>query len=483
MERQESDNGMSRREFLRRAGVLAGAVALAGCAAPTPEVIEKEVVVEKIVKETVEVEKQVVVEKEVEKVVTAVPRVLAPATLNVWINWSERGLDAIQQISAGFIARHPGMQVEILPSMGGTEGVTKLLASLAAGNPPDLYTGHANDGGMFTSRGAILSQEPYLATSRVKKEDFFEAQLNRYTHEGELYGIPSIEGAAGQALLWNKGMFEEVGLDPEVGPSTLEETREWSDMLEILDSAGNVVRLGLHPRDSRGWSPLDWWFDREWYDPETQKLNITSPNMIYGVDWIVDFYRHVGPEKMVAFRQEYGRSMRANSGFPRKAQAMIVGGYYLCDQLHTLDLDIELGLGWMPTMDGKKVTTMRGWFWLMPVGCPHPDQSWQYIEDFTTVESAFILKSVAGYWPSYKPFLDLADWSESPGMQWMIDSPYQADEIYMAPPLPVSTDEVEDRMDSGMERMMFEGVSAEEMLTEVEAEVQKLIDQAIAALG
>ena len=46
---------------------------IAACAAPTPQVIEKEVVVEKEVPVTVEVEKEVVVEKEVEVVVTATP--------------------------------------------------------------------------------------------------------------------------------------------------------------------------------------------------------------------------------------------------------------------------------------------------------------------------------------------------------------------------------------------------------------------------
>ena len=44
-------------------------VNMAACAAPTPEVIEKEVVVEKEVPVTVEVEKEVVVER----VVTATP--------------------------------------------------------------------------------------------------------------------------------------------------------------------------------------------------------------------------------------------------------------------------------------------------------------------------------------------------------------------------------------------------------------------------
>jgi peptide/nickel transport system substrate-binding protein len=54
-------------------------VVTAGCAAPTPEVVEKEVVIEKEVPVTVEVEKERVVEKEV--VVTATPEPEKPKTL------------------------------------------------------------------------------------------------------------------------------------------------------------------------------------------------------------------------------------------------------------------------------------------------------------------------------------------------------------------------------------------------------------------
>ncbi len=64
-------------------GLLATVLVLtslvAACAAPTPEVIEKEVIVEKEVPVTVEVEKEKVVEKEVEVVVTATPAPAAEA--------------------------------------------------------------------------------------------------------------------------------------------------------------------------------------------------------------------------------------------------------------------------------------------------------------------------------------------------------------------------------------------------------------------
>ena len=63
---------LSRRDFVRATAFAAVGLAAAKWAQPTAQVIEKEVPVEKVVKETVVVEKQVAVEK----VVTATPRVM-----------------------------------------------------------------------------------------------------------------------------------------------------------------------------------------------------------------------------------------------------------------------------------------------------------------------------------------------------------------------------------------------------------------------
>ena len=63
---------LNRRSFLKAAAMVAVGAAAASCAQPTPQVIEKEVPVEKVVKETVVVSKEVAVEK----VVTATPVVM-----------------------------------------------------------------------------------------------------------------------------------------------------------------------------------------------------------------------------------------------------------------------------------------------------------------------------------------------------------------------------------------------------------------------
>jgi len=63
---------LTRRDFLRGSAMVAVGAAAASCAQPTPLIVEKEVPVEKVVKETVVVSKEVAVEK----VVTATPVVM-----------------------------------------------------------------------------------------------------------------------------------------------------------------------------------------------------------------------------------------------------------------------------------------------------------------------------------------------------------------------------------------------------------------------
>jgi peptide/nickel transport system substrate-binding protein len=94
---------MKHKISLRISLLVIPALLLVACAAPTPEVIKEQVVVEKEVPVTVEVEKEIVVEKkviqtvEVEKVVTATPS--APKILRVRLYGDIQNMDPAFQIS------------------------------------------------------------------------------------------------------------------------------------------------------------------------------------------------------------------------------------------------------------------------------------------------------------------------------------------------------------------------------------------------
>ncbi len=174
--------------------LLVALAVLAACAAPTPELIEKEVVVEKPVVETVVVEKEVVVEKPVvetvvvEKVVTATPvpvpkaeakdvmgfprretlfahqltgRTGTPDDFNEWVSWKWRDRGMAQ------LMNEPLWTIEY--------AVGEVINSLAAG-PPE-YTGdftqmtvklregvYWSDGVEFTADDVVFTIETVKAT-------------------------------------------------------------------------------------------------------------------------------------------------------------------------------------------------------------------------------------------------------------------------------------------------------------------------------
>lgn len=416
--------------------------------------------------------------------VATAPAVVASKTLRIWHNWGGVWQEAIQQVATSFSQANPQYTVDILPNQNGAEGLTKFLAAVAAGNPPDLFTTSAVNGASLLNKGVLLPVEPYLSGSTIRKEDFFPDQLDYYTRDNQLYGVPSIEGAAGQAIIWNKGHFAEAGLDPEVGPASFDEIVAFSDKLTKLDSAGSIERLGFDPRDARGNDLLGWWFEREWYDATTQQLRLTSDDMVWGADWVVDFARRVGPDKLAAFRQQYKNwTNDPQSGFVKGAQSMVMSGYYVPGELAKLAPTIEAGYTWVPTRDNKKVSTIYGWFWVMPKGGTQADDAWKFVEHASTVESINTLYATAGGYPSYKPFLETADFSTYNGLQWFIDSTFKAQDFYRAPPLPIAASEVADRLKAGMDEMSFGRIDAKAMLARVQEEAQALVTQEMQKQG
>lgn len=443
---------LSRRTFLQLMGATAAMGTLAGCVAPVAP----------------------------SGAGSAGSAAEAGVDMQIWINWGGIWHEAIQQIADNYVANNPQHSIEVLPGQSGTEGMTKFLAAIAGNNAPDLYTTGAVNGAMLTERGVLMPVTPDLEGSSINIADFVEAQLNYYMKDGELYGIPTVEGAAGQAIIWNKAHFEEVGLDPEAGPQSFDELVEFAAALDQFDEAGNIVRLGFDPRDARGADLLGWWFERQWYDPAAAQVHLATENLVWGAEWVADFARRVGAEKMSAFRQEYATwTGDPRSGFVRGAQSMLMSGYYVPGELARLAPEIEAGYTWVPTRDNKKVSTIYGWFWVRPTNCPNPEVAWDFVEHASTVDSINIIYNTAGGYPTYTPFIEQADFSQYEGLQWFVDSAFEAEDFYTAPPLPIAPGEVTDRLVAGLDEMTFGEITAQEMLTRVESEVQPLIDQAV----
>lgn len=87
----------------------------------------------------------------------------------------------------------------------------KLLATLAAGTPPDLFWMQVRDLPAYVLRGDVALLEPLVKRDRYDLKDFLEPLVQQYRWgDGQLRGLPWDYGF--QALFYNVTLFRQVGL-------------------------------------------------------------------------------------------------------------------------------------------------------------------------------------------------------------------------------------------------------------------------------
>lgn len=133
----------------------------------------------------------------------------------------------LKEIIAEFEAKNPG--VRISPEFSGWSGINKkLLASLAAGDPPQVVTVHDFYIFELADKGIIRPVDDVI--DKIGRDDFFPITLAGYTQNGKTWGVPF---SIGQNVLWYRAdLYKKYGL---------KEPKTWAEFkknAEILNKAG-----------------------------------------------------------------------------------------------------------------------------------------------------------------------------------------------------------------------------------------------------
>jgi len=259
---------ITRREFLRWAGVatagLAGAAALGGCAQPTPEIIEKEKIVT----------------KEVEKVVTATP---APKEIELtFFNWAsaeEATRKNIEGLMAQFEAENPGVKFKNV-QFGFGDIQNQTLIAITGGNPPDIVQQSSNMPFELAAMGALQPLDEYVSADYLA--DNFPGALAAGTMDGKLYALPWIITPHG--FWYNKKLMADLGLDPAKPPRTIDALNEAAKAAKAKD----VYAVGLDTTKRQYALVHQWpWMLAFGAEPiKDGKPNFTTPEVKEYYEWL-----------------------------------------------------------------------------------------------------------------------------------------------------------------------------------------------------
>jgi multiple sugar transport system substrate-binding protein len=138
-----------------------------------------------------------------------------------------------------------------------SEMVPQLARGIAAGDVPDLMGLDLIYGPQFEAAGQLEDITDLIGDDPLV-ENIVEGHRANATYEDHLYGVPLYADAS--MVLWNKALFEEAGLDPEVPPTNLQEIH---DMAAEINDPDNGVYGYYLPGNCAGcniftFGPLIW---------------------------------------------------------------------------------------------------------------------------------------------------------------------------------------------------------------------------------
>ena len=399
------NKSLTRRDFLRFGSLVAGGAALASCAPKTEEPAAGE--------EAPEVQEA--------------PEAAEPVTVTYWYSWGnlDPAMDKILETEEFKEA----MKGNSLEYKGAVESEA-LLTAVAAGTPPD---GGSNfDYPNLWTRGAVLPVNDLVdASTKIQKDDVAAGLWDGSFYDGQMIGVPGIEGFNWWGLNVNAQAAEEAGLDPDNIPLTWEGVFEWHKALTKFDDAGNLLQFGLDPWDAMASEPdfaaTSWGF--QWWDEATKTFDLNNPLMAESYEVMGDFIKHVGPDKFAGLRAVEGQGTWG-AAYNAGVQTMIMEGYWHPGetQIQQPDIAVHNRSTWAPvpaSREGAKIMATGPHFVQLFKDGNYPNQMFLFGEHLFEDKPANIIFEEVGWIFGRISWLATVDKDYYPGLRFYVEATEQ----------------------------------------------------------
>lgn len=173
---------------------------------------------------------------------TAPPAAPAPkVTIEYWQYTFDTKIKLVDELIKEFQASHPQIEVKHVhfPYDNYNE---KVAASVPAGRGPDVINLYYGWLPKYVDAGYLQAlPEDAFPAAQVEKD--FYPLVSAARIDGKYYALPTAVRTL--ALMWNKDLFREAGLDPEKPPTTWAEFTDVAKRLTRRDEAGKLVQAGF----------------------------------------------------------------------------------------------------------------------------------------------------------------------------------------------------------------------------------------------
>ena len=268
------------------------------------------------------------------------------ATLRVALWAGGHELEIEQQVAARYEALRPGTRVLLESAPNGYE--ERLLTSIAAGHPPDVYLLDSPDIPTFVDRGLAVDFAPYQEALGFRADSVFPQVLEAFTRGEAIFALP--KDFTPMVIYANRGVLERAGVDGRAGRPA---GWTWDDFQRTAravaadtDGDGRLDVFGFDfPRNLYQWVPFVWSAGGDILGPEGRSASgfMDGPGALAAYAFLTSLAEEgLTPGAQFVQQGDPAREARFASG----GQAFLLSGHWTLPvfrdlvQLGALDLEI-----------------------------------------------------------------------------------------------------------------------------------------------
>ena len=403
-------------------------------------------------------------------------------TITFWHSFVSGSIPALEELIRRFEEEHPDIRINAQYIPTGDALIQKLITSVRSNTAPDVSWIRAHYFGDMVAADALYPMSHFIdgpnGFEEGELDDFYPALMQYSSWQGTLYSLPM--EATNLALLYNKGHFREVGLDPERPPQTWDELREYSRRLtRDTNGDGEIDRVGFAvpavPATGPNGSYMMWtWFPWLW-QAGGWLVNEDQTRVI--------FHEEPGVRALTFWKELYEMQQLRNFtndwmvAFTSKQAAIIMDGPWNLPRYDSMLGDIDWGIGMLPAGPDKRATIVGGEYLSIFKQSDHPDEAWAFVKWITRPDVQAWWSMESGYLPVRRSALDDPEYQafleENPGHRAFAE---QMEYAIAQRPLDFHTVEIQRLVAQAMEQAMVGGQDPATVLNRAAAEANRMLD-------
>ncbi|HEY3269404.1 MAG TPA: extracellular solute-binding protein [Armatimonadota bacterium] len=312
-----------------------------------------------------------------------------------WFGASHDEKIAVDRMIAEFNRANPDIRVVgMLTPMQQIQ--QKLLLSVAGGVPPDVVRFYTELGGEMMAREGLERMDLLAKRDGVDLSAFYPVAITQNTFHGKLYGMPWV--VCPNALVYNRRLFREAGLDPNRPPRTWDELKQYALKLTKRDpKSGAITQLGWS--DVSSFQGYLWQSGGELLTPDGRHPAFNTEETVRMLEFWVQFQDDEAGNRQAlnAFVTQF--SGAATDPFGMEKLAMRLDTPFRIPDLKRYFPHLDYGVAPLPTVK-YHVSEVVGNSLVIPRGSHHKEAAWRFIRFATSRQQLLNVCAMSGRLPA-----------------------------------------------------------------------------------